>query len=149
MEMPFFSQETDYTCGPACARMMLARFGIAATENELAELLGTTSDSGTDQSAFNRLAEKYGLDYVSRHSASFSELRELSGKGYAVTVCFFFQPEKVSHYAVVSSLSGSRINLLDPWKGPEHNYSTSYFSKLWKHVSKKGRLGCWLFALKK
>ena len=40
--IPYFKQESWYTCGPACLRMVLAFFGIARTEAEVMKECDTT-----------------------------------------------------------------------------------------------------------
>ena len=40
--IPFQTQQEDYYCGPAAARMVLGGIGYSVTQNEMAELLGTT-----------------------------------------------------------------------------------------------------------
>lgn len=40
--IPFQTQQTDYYCGPAAARMVLGGIGYSRTQNQMASLLGTT-----------------------------------------------------------------------------------------------------------
>lgn len=44
---PFDKQETDYSCVPACLRMVLASLGVFKTEQELRELCDCTVLEGT------------------------------------------------------------------------------------------------------
>jgi len=149
MEIPYYKQEKEYTCGPACARMFLGYFGINAGEDELCRILGTTPAQGTEQNAFKKIANHYNLSFIAKKDASVEELPELQKKGYVVTLCYFYPKEKVSHYSVLKSVDSNSITLLDPYNGPGYTYSTDDFKKLWKIVEKKGREPCWFFALKK
>ena len=40
-------QQKDYTCGPACIRMVLKKFGYTVSESTLATKAGSTESSGT------------------------------------------------------------------------------------------------------
>lgn len=43
ISIPFQTQQTDYYCGPASARMVLGGIGYSRTQNQMASLLGTTT----------------------------------------------------------------------------------------------------------
>ncbi|MFH0962319.1 MAG: cysteine peptidase family C39 domain-containing protein [archaeon] len=49
-KVPYFSQKTLYTCGPACARSVMAFFGKnkAPSEKRIATVAGTTLRAGTE-----------------------------------------------------------------------------------------------------
>ncbi len=42
LSVPFYHQEHEHTCGPACLRMVLEFFGTTLTESELEARCGTT-----------------------------------------------------------------------------------------------------------
>jgi ABC-type bacteriocin/lantibiotic exporter with double-glycine peptidase domain len=149
MKIPYYKQQHDYTCGPACAMMALACFGITAEEDELSGILGTNAEQGTEQKEFRKLAAHYSLAFIEKKDASLAELSELLGKGYAVIVCHHLASEKVSHYSVLKSVDSKSLVLLDPYIGADCKYSVSEFKMLWKIVEKKGREPCWFFAVKK
>lgn len=46
LSVPVYTQQTNYTCGPACARMVLKYLGYTYSESELATASDTTDDSG-------------------------------------------------------------------------------------------------------
>jgi predicted double-glycine peptidase len=50
LQVPYFSQNRDYTCGPVCLRMVLAYWGYETDEVSLSMLCGTTvfGTSATD-----------------------------------------------------------------------------------------------------
>lgn len=47
INIPFQTQQNDYYCGPASARMVLGGIGYSVTQDYMASLLGTTSSEGT------------------------------------------------------------------------------------------------------
>ena len=56
----FQKQETDRTCGPAALAAVCRHFGIAATEDEIAHLAGTT-ETGTSMLGLRAAARAKGL----------------------------------------------------------------------------------------
>jgi len=150
MKIPYFEQETAYTCGPAVMRMALAVLGIKKSEKQLVKLLRTNKVIGTWVKNLPRVAEKFKLTYLVARGASVEDLRQLIKWKYVVIVCYYYQPEKISHFAVVHKVDAKNIYLLDPWNGQDHKYSISYFSKIWKKMYRGARAEKrWLFAVKK
>lgn len=142
MVIPYFKQETNYTCGAACMRMVLAAMGIKKTEKQLANLLQTNKKIGTWHKNIPELAEKYLFDYTIVREAKFSNLKEYSKNGWHTIVCF--TRESVPHYAVVKKVSFHRIYLLDPYYGPEVSFTRRQFKKKWHdHENKR-----WFIAIK-
>jgi len=54
-------QATSYTCGAACAQVILSYYGIDQREDRIAEQFGTTEDSGTSPDQLIAGFESYGL----------------------------------------------------------------------------------------
>ncbi len=46
LSVPIYTQQTNYTCGPACARMVLKYLGYTYSESELSKASGATSSNG-------------------------------------------------------------------------------------------------------
>lgn len=147
MAIPFYKQETKYTCGAAAMRMALEHVGINKSEKQLIRLLRTNKVIGTWSKAFPLLAEKYRLVYTVKRKSSIRDLKEYQKKGFAIIICYFYAPEKVGHFSVLKRIDKKFIYFLDPQFGPKHRYPLSYFKKIWKssYDKEKG----WFFALKK
>jgi len=146
---PYFRQETDFSCGPAVMRMMLAGIGIRISEKKLAGLLGTTAKDGTGQKAFPMLAERLGLSYAVGRKSSLEELGRMQKQGYFVIVYFFCGQEKEFHYAVLKRLGKSRVFLADPCLGPGHSIGRKEFERDWRSDLRVEKENRWFFALKK
>ncbi len=43
LPLPHHSQEEEYSCTPACVRMVLAYYGLSLPEADVAQSLGTTT----------------------------------------------------------------------------------------------------------
>lgn len=141
--IPYYKQETNYTCGAACMRMVLESLGIKKSEKQIAKLLKTNKIIGTWHKNIPELAEKYKLDYVILRNASWLDLLFYRDTGWKTIVCF--TREKVPHYAVVKKINWHSIYLLDPYYGPKQRFFLPRFRKKWHdHEGAK-----WLVAIKK
>jgi len=155
MRVPYFKQETGYTCGAASMRMALATFGIRKSEKQIARLMRTNRKHGTCSASFPRLAEKYRASFVVKRNGTIDDLKKYLKEGYVVVVSFFFfeyfvGKKLVYHFAVLKGISKGNIFLLDPELGPDHKLPIHLFVRCWKSnpVSEKGDRH-WFFAIKK
>jgi ABC-type bacteriocin/lantibiotic exporter with double-glycine peptidase domain len=130
MKTPYYKQETRYTCGATCFRMVLAGIGIKKSEKQIAKLLRTNKVIGTWHRYLPRIAEKFKFDYIVRRKAKISELKTFSKNGWKAIVCFHHQLEG-PHYAVVKKINWHSIYLLDPYFGPKERYFLFQFKQMW------------------
>jgi ABC-type bacteriocin/lantibiotic exporter with double-glycine peptidase domain len=149
VRIPFFKQETCWTCGPASMRMVLAALGIKKSEKQVVKLLSANKVRGTWAKSFPSLAEKYKLNYLVKRNASIEELRKLLKEGYIVLTAYYVPKEKVDHYVVVKKIDKEYIHFLDPFYGPEHKYKLTYFRKIWKTDPKYDSEIGWFIGFKK
>lgn len=147
MEIPFFKQETDYTCGAACVRMILASFGVRKSEKEIAKVMGSSPKVGTWNRQFPLLAEKFKFCYSVGRNSSPKDIRAMLRDGFKIVINFYDPKEEVGHYAIVKSANASKIYLIDPWHGPRESYSWKKFLPLWKGTIDPDRR--WVFGMKK
>ena len=148
MHLPYFKQETSYTCGAAALRMVLASIGIKKTEKQVAKILGTNKRNGTLHDDFFKVAEHLKLKYIVERRSSVKDLKKLQEKNYRIIVNYLLPVSKVGHYAVVREVHSKYIRLLDPLIGPDQVYPMSYFIKNWKSGFEKD-YSRWFFAVKK
>ena len=62
---PLYLQETDYSCAPACLRMVLAAAGIEKTEEEL-RIVSNCDAEGTWPSEIVKTARSLGFENSQR-----------------------------------------------------------------------------------
>lgn len=141
--LPYYKQSKDWTCGPACMRMVLASFGIRKSEAAVAKLLCVSKVSGTKHKKFAELSEKLKLSYVVRRKGSVEEIKEFL-PWCKIIVCYWLPDEKSGHNAVVRKISSKRIYLFDPWFGRNYSLPLSYFNKNWRCRQDKR----WFIAIK-
>jgi len=139
MKIPYYKQETNYTCGLASARMVLEALGIKRSEKQLARLLKTNTRVGTHFKYFTQLAERYHLDYIVGRNATIDDLEKALDERYLVIAGHYLPlpVEPDEHYSVILSIDRDYVYTHDPWCGPNQKRSRAFFRKWWeKHISK-------------
>ncbi|HLC69490.1 MAG TPA: peptidase C39 family protein [Patescibacteria group bacterium] len=147
MALPYYKQETNYTCGPASFRMVMASLGFIYDETELKKLLKTSKIWGTLHKSFVEAAEKHKLNYVVKRNTEVNELRKALRKKKLAIVCYAMPPHEIYHYAVVKKVGLKYIYLLDPFLGPNCQYLLTDFVKFWKSDPKHEGDERWFFAI--
>ena len=133
--MKYFKQETNYTCGPACVRMMLSKFGIESYEKDLEQLLETTNYSGTTYDSFNKLAPKFGLTIMKgegkANMETLNDLQSLIKEGWVVIIAYTIE---VPHYSIMLEHNGNHLFLMDPFRGERVAEQLRKFPHMWKII---------------
>lgn len=131
MKIPYYKQETEYTCGPACVRMILAYYGIKRSEKVLARMLKTNKIIGTEHKNIADLFDNYGFDYIVRRRGRIGLLRRYFKRGWKLIVCF--QYKGGSHYSVVNRINWHSVYLLDPYNNEkEERFLITKFKRHWE-----------------
>src|SRR5688572_5287276 len=116
--IPHYHQMTDYSCGAASLRMVLAHFGMRTSEKRLAEALGTNTRTGTSRKAIIRHAKAKGLGVAARHHLTLADVAADVAAKRPVIVLYREPEEDVAHYAVCVGVTKTHVRLHDPWHGP-------------------------------
>jgi len=117
MNVPHFQQEREYSCLPACARMVLAFYGEYRSEDEL-RLLFKTRVTGTSPANVMLNLPGIGFDaYVFDGFQTF--LRERISEGVPCIVHLWTGPlphwqDAVIHAVVVTDIAEDTIVINDP-----------------------------------
>jgi ATP-binding cassette subfamily B protein len=117
LNVPHFKQEFNYSCIPACVRMVLAYHGRDLSEADLRALLGTGSH-GTPARNLMAVAS-LGFD-VQLGPANLSQLRDALTAGLAPIVFVDTGPldywqTDCAHVAVVVGIDDTSVYLNDPF----------------------------------
>jgi len=139
--VPYFAQEKDYACGPACIRAVLASFGIYETEQKIRNRMRSGPLFGTRHHQFGRICKDLGLFSNTRTNATLHTIERALASNRCVIVNFL-NDEGTSHYAVVNKLTESHIILNDPWKGEKQTLLRKDFEEKWNTVNRFGK-GNW------
>ncbi len=146
LKVPYFKQETIYTCGPSSLRMILGFYGIHNSEKELAENLGTNDAIGTERVRMGEVAKMNGLLPHERSDASLGDLRAFLDLGLPTIVRFVEPSQNTDHYGVVIGMSDEEIVIHDPWNGPEMTYELGMFFVRWPCQYIRGQT-CWMLGV--
>lgn len=117
LPVPHFKQELDYSCLPACVRMVLAFYGQEYEEARLHALLKTRPGGTSPVQVMLRLPEM-GFDAYVR-SGSLSLLRELLNVEIPCVVHLWTPPlpywsVEAIHAVVVVAIAEDRVLVHDP-----------------------------------
>ena len=114
---PLYLQETDYSCAPACLRMVLAAAGIEKAEEELREISGCTLE-GTEALAIVDAARSFGFQNTRKYNLDFDELKSsLAQNLYPIAYIKTrtgSQKLLQQHAVVVIEIKPGKVFLLDP-----------------------------------
>lgn len=144
--IPYFQQETDYTCGAACLRMILAASDRPHSEAELAKLLDSQPKVGVDNSQLCEVARKLGYEVLAKDHGTITEVQQLLDADYAIIANFMGFTEEVGHFALVLAIENDQVVLHDPWNGPEFRVGKDDFVNRWHNTS--GDRPHWFVALR-
>lgn len=113
--------------------MILAAFGIKKSERTLAKEMKTKKRSGTRIFAFQELARRYGLRYVTKTNASLKDLKKHLRRGYKIIVGHRYPLDRRrGHFSVIQKIDKRGVALLDPEFGPRTKHPMEEFLSLWR-----------------
>lgn len=131
-KLPFYKQETRYSCVPACLRMVLASLGLDLSETELRTGCDCTP-FGTDALNAVDAARRLGFPKTAKYTLSLDELESLIASGHYPIVFVNLGPIDGlddEHALVVTEVSHTSISVHDPLQG-ERILPHDTFSAAW------------------
>lgn len=131
ISVPFFKQDTEYSCGAAVMQMVFRFYGKVFSEETLMRKLKTREDSGTNHQSMIDLARTEGLYVYVNNESSLDEVAYFIGRNIPIIVHFIEPDTDDGHYAVVIGIEHEKIVLNDPWNGEGFNMSIHDFEKRW------------------
>ncbi len=134
--MRYYKQTQGFSCGPACARMMLHAMGIEESEETLIALMEASPHHGTPRQNWNKLAKRYDLEIIAREPGTVDELVELKSNDWQVTVLILAD---VPHYVGFLGVRDGRVYMHDPWDGPNYSLLIRNFLRKWEISPEKWR----------
>jgi len=109
-----YEQQTTYTCGVACAKMVYAKLGVTYTEAQLMTELETTTD-GTDWEPIFRHFVTRGFRVEIKGPSSWNELKKDLKKGAVLVTMTIDGGDIMSpHFAIVADMTDDLIEFADP-----------------------------------
>jgi len=150
--IPFYRQETHYTCGPSVLRMALAAYGRKVSEAYLKRLCGTSARHGTSNNGLMRCLRTMEVPYITEYRARYDELQIYVERGVVIVdwmpqVVFpehpgfqaspQFDPDEDAHYAIVAAAGKRRVFLQDPVLGRRVRLKREEFVRAWRDPTSK------------
>ncbi|MBX3049893.1 MAG: C39 family peptidase [Caldilineaceae bacterium] len=118
LRVPFYLQQGDGNCLPACAQMVLAYYGIGRSQRQLSTLLSVRPNLGTPASTIQRIQSRtISVEYS---SATLTKLTEATQNGLPV-IAFIqaaelpcWRDQYFQHAVVIVGVEAGTVYLLDP-----------------------------------
>ena len=113
------------------------------TQNELAELLGTTEEHGTSHEQMLEGATKLGLNAKIYLGLSLNKLQEMVDDGYVVIVNWMSgrKYDEDGHYSILEDVDEDIVTINDPeFLGSIRKFRRIDFEKMWFDFETKGRV---------
>jgi ATP-binding cassette subfamily B protein len=135
---PLYTQETVYSCGPACLRMVLEHFGTVRSEAALRDMCDCNPVSILIRGLSDALkvvnaARALGWS-AAKHNMGFEELEREVGRGAFPIVNVMTRltdsGPRVEHAVVVVGIAKDRVEVNDPWRG-QYVYAKDDFIREW------------------
>lgn len=145
LAVPFYKQDTNYTCGPVALQMVLDFFGVFKSEEKLTKMAKTNEKEGTSHRNILRTARKSGFVCYSKSNAKIAEIKEIISTKLPVIVNYIEPADDWGHYAVVVGIKKDTLILNDPWNGEGFEISEEEFLHRWR--SGDGRAIRWMMII--
>lgn len=145
VNLPYFKQDTDYSCGPAVMQMVFRFYGKVFSEDKLIKKLKTNKDLGTAHQAMIELALAEGFYVYVNNESSLEEIKFFHNKNIPVIVHYLEPESEDGHYAVAIDTEEDKVILNDPWNGEKFKISYKDFEKRWRN--EKGNNKKWIMVI--
>ncbi len=148
-----FRQTTDYTCGPACMKMIYKLYGEDVDEMELASSVGTSPIYGTNVRQIKKYLRSTKKFYVecsidaNKNKSKFQRLEHIEetvSSGVPVMVEWITWG---GHWSVVVGSTENNLIISDPYDG-EYQIDKEKFLSMWfdrKLLPPSERENAWLW----
>lgn len=145
MNVPFFKQSHDHTCGPATLQMVFAYYGKTESQKNIENTLDCHHDRGTSHKKMMGAVRHYGFICHERRNSSMNEVRGFLAQKIPVIVNYTEHLHDEGHYAVIVDATNISVVLNDPWHGKNFKVNLETFEKRWHNST--GRSKKWLLAV--
>ena len=138
--VPYFRQNRDYTCGPACLRMVLKYWGREQDEVSLTMLCRTTV-GGTGLSEIVEAAEQLGFQGRWKIGAKIFEVASALENDLPVITVVDARvlhgielSQPLGHMVVILGMGDNMLIYHDPEIGPNQIISQDAFTASWENL---------------
>ncbi len=132
LKVPYFKQDTTYTCGAASVQMVLRYFGVVESEARLAKLMHVDREYGTHHQAIIDELVAHGLFCYANNRSTLQEVHYFLEQKLPVLVHYLEPENNEGHYALIIGHSDGSLVLNDPWLGKGVTFSEEMFECRWR-----------------
>jgi ABC-type bacteriocin/lantibiotic exporter with double-glycine peptidase domain len=141
--MPYYKQQTPFTCSLACLRMILESIGRKFTEEELAKTIGFNPKVGVSPSMILKVCEIVNVDCQLQFEITLAKLKELLSKNiFPITlldprILYGLTEVGHNHFIVIKDISEEKIIINDPdgeYGGENKQIAIQKFLESWKKI---------------
>jgi len=142
LNIPYFRQENNTTCGVACLRMAMSFFGEDVEEFELEEAC-ETSWLGNTCGELVECVKKYGFKAEAVENITIDYIKTNLKKNHPIIAqldpaILYGGLEGFGHFVIITGIEDDKICYNDPDMGKEMTQSITGFFKAWDKFSFKG-----------
>jgi ABC-type bacteriocin/lantibiotic exporter with double-glycine peptidase domain len=136
IDLPCLHQEQDFSCVPACIRILLHYIGTDYPEAKISAVCKTT-ELGTDQDEAAQGVTLLGFKAVMLENAAFDDLVRFVLK-FQPVIAFVsvkhlpYGGQSGVHAVVVNGVEMNRVSFIDPARGEEITVEKDTFLKAWQ-----------------
>ena len=149
LPVPFFKQDTLYTCGPTSLQMVLAFFHDIKSEEALSSRTHADPEVGTRHMALIEAAQKEGFYCYVHDDSSIDEITSFLKLGLPVIVHFTEPVMQQGHYSVVTAIEDNHITFNDPWFGKNFKMPIKEFNEQWHSTQVHQQYKKWIMVISK
>lgn len=136
LSVPYFKQDREYSCGPACLQMVFSYYHKRMSEEDLMRELRTNEAIGTRPSWMIRVARRHGFFCYVNNDSSLDEVRYFLRLKKPLIVYFVEPFTGDDHFTVIVGFDKEKIIMNDSLMGEGYEFFLDAFDKRW-HGEKK------------
>jgi ATP-binding cassette subfamily B protein len=149
LKVPYFHQQRDYTCGPACLEMVLAYFGKRLSEKELAKMARSKPHYGTMHLRMIKAANRHRFYCYVQENSSMHSIKHFLEEKLPVIVHYREPSGDEGHYSLIIGHSKNHFIMNDPWNGKNFKISYHDFKRRWFDYQEGHKYSRWILVISK
>ena len=140
-KLPFYNQQTPFTCSLACLRMVLESIGKELSEVELSKIVEFKPLRGFSPKMAEKLLEIINIDYEYHFDSSLQEIKQNTERGFYPivlvnpSILYDFLEEEHGHYIIVKDITEEKIIINDSdqdYGGENKEIDLKKFNEAWE-----------------
>ncbi|HLC39548.1 MAG TPA: peptidase C39 family protein [archaeon] len=144
-KLPFYKQQTPFTCSLACLRMVLEVVGRRFTEFELSKIVTFKPLEGFSPKMMKELCEIVNFDYEYHFNSSVEKINQSIRAGFYPivlvnpSILYNLPEEEHGHYIVIKDITEANIIINDPdqqYGGKYKKIDLKTFIEAWEKMRK-------------